>query len=209
MIGVIALIRNLSTSFKSNPNPRFTMKTAQIFGCLLLAVSSLTIARSMDSMPVLRVESSNTMKVAVINADQHNPANERLHKAFAASLGFQISQCYKTPIPVQAVLVDAQEASAGLSNGNYDLVAVIGAEVPSILLNSEFKRYKAVPTTGGAKYVVNLLVLRDDHTLSAMLDRSFETALNERFFQLAFASYRKSSVEQERTEWKIAVAALR
>ena len=149
------------------------------------------------------------MKVAIINADQRNPANERMHKAFAASLGFQISQLYKTPIPVKAIVVDAKEASYGLSSGTYDLVAVIGSNVPSILLNSDFKRLKAVPTTGNAKYVVNLLVREDDSTLSAMLDKSFETALNETFFQLAFASYRNSSSESDKTEWKVAVAALR
>ena len=185
------------------------MKTAQILGCLLLVVSSSTIARSMDStMPVLRVESSSTMTVAIINADQRNPANERLHRAFAASIGFQISQCYNSAIPVKAVVVDAQEASLGLSNGTYDLVAVIGCDVPSILLNSDFKRMKAVPTKGNPKDVVNLLVPKDDRTLSTMLDRSFETALNERFFQLAFASYRRSSVEMEKTGWKVAVASL-
>ena len=184
------------------------MKTAQIIGCLLLVVSSLTIARGSDSMPVLRVESSRAMKVAIINADQHNPANEQMHKAFATSLGFQISQCYKTPIPVKAIMCDAAEASTGLSNGDYDLVAVIGSDVPSILLNSDFKRYKAVPTTGNAKHVVNLIVQKDDRTLSAMLDKSFEAALNETFFQLAFASYRKASVEREKTAWNIAVASL-
>ena len=184
------------------------MKTAQILSCLLLAVTSSTIARSMDSMPVVQVSSSREMKVAIINADQHNPANERMHKAFAASLGFQISQCYKTPIPMKAIVVDAQEASIGLSNGSYDLVAVIGTSVPSILLNSDFKRFKAVPTTGNSKHVVNLLVLKDDNTLSDLLDRSFATVLNESFFQLAFASYRKSSIDQEKTEWNVAVASV-
>ena len=180
------------------------MKTAQILGCLLLAAFSSVVTRSAESMPVYHVSSSPTMKVAIIDADQQNPANERMHKAFAASLGFQISQCYKTPVPLKAVVVDAQDASVGLSNGDFDLVAVIGTSVPSILVNSDFKRYKAVPTTGDVKYVVNLVVPKDDNTLSAMLDRSFETVLNEKFFQLAFASYRKSAIEQEKTEWHVA-----
>jgi len=184
------------------------MKTVQILGCLLLLVTSSTIARSMDAMSVMRVESSRTMKVAIINADQKNPANERMHKAFAASLGFQISQGYKTPIPMKEIVVDAQEASFGLSNGSYDLVAVIGTNLPSILLNSDFKRYKAVPTTGNTKCVVNLLVLKDDSTLSTMLDRSFEIALNETFFQLAFANYRNSAADTAKTGWNVAVASL-
>jgi len=104
--------------------------------------------------------------------------------------------------------VDAPQAAFGLNDGTYDLVAVIGTSVPSILLNTDFKRYKAVPTSGNAKYVINLVMLKDDNTLSALMDRSFETVLNEKFFQLAFASYRKSAVEQEKTEWNVAVASL-
>ena len=184
------------------------MKTAKTLGCLLMLAISSTLARSADALPAMRVESSRTMKVAIVNADQRNPANERMHKALAASLGFQIGQCYKMPIPVKAITVDAKEASSGLSSGIYDLVAVIGSSVPSILLNSDFKSLKAIPTSGNLKYVVNIMVLKDDRTLSAMLDRSFETVLNESFFQLAFASYRKSSVERERTEWNVAVASL-
>ena len=182
------------------------MKTAKILGCLLLLAISSTLARSAEAMPAMHIESSRTMKVAIINADQRNPANERMHKALAASLGFQISQCYKLPIPVKAIVVDAKDASAGLSSGQYDLVAVIGSNVPSILLNSDFKSLRAVPTSGNLKYTVNILVQKDDHTLVAMLDKSFETVLNESFFQLAFASYRKSSVERERTEWNVNVA---
>ena len=180
------------------------MKTAQILGCLLMLVFSSSVAHSMDATPVMRVQSSRTMKVAVINADQNNPANERLHKAFAASLGFEISLCYHTPVPVKSVEVEAQDASNGLSNGSYDLVVVIGGEVPSILLSSSFKRLKAVPTTGNAKHSVNLLVNKDDSTLSEMLDDSFASVLNERFFQLAFATYRKSTLGLEKTEWNVA-----
>lgn len=182
------------------------MKTAQILGCLLLVAFSSTVARSAESVPVFNVSSSTVMKVAIINADQRNPANERLHKAFAASLGFQISQCYQTPIPIEAVEVDAHSASFGLSDGTYDLVAVIGTNVPTILLNSDFRRYKAVPTTGNSMHVVNLLVNKDDNTLSTLMDRSFATVLNEKFFQLAFASYRKTSGEREKTEWNVAIA---
>ena len=183
------------------------MKTAKILGCLLLLVSS-TIARSADAIPAMRVESSRTMKVAVVNSDQKNPANERLHNALAASLGFKISQTYNAPIPVKAVVVDAREASLGLSCGAYDLVAVIGSDFPSILRNTDFKRMKAVPTTGNTRQVINLLILKEDSTLSAMMDKSFEAVLNETFFQLAFASYRKSSIEQEKTGWNVAVASL-
>lgn len=182
------------------------MKTAKILGCLLMLVLSSTIARSMDDMPVLRVQSSRSMKVAVINNDQTNPANERLHKAFTASLGFEISMCYHTPVPVKSAVVDAQEAAQGLTNGSYDMVVVIGGDVPSILLNADFKRLKAVPTTGNVKHNVNLLVLKDDSTLSEMLDEKFAAVLNERFFQLAFASYRKSSLGLEKTEWNVAAA---
>ncbi len=184
------------------------MKTAQILGCLLLVVTTSTFARSADALPAMRVESSRTMKVAIINADQRNPANERMHKAFADSLAFEISQHYKKPIPMQTVLIDARDASQGLSNGTYDLVAVIGTNVPSILLNSDFKRLKAVPTTGNAKHIVSLLILKEDRTLSALMERSFEKALNETFFQMAFASYRKSSVERDMTHWNVAVASL-
>ena len=159
-------------------------------------------------MPAMRVESSRSMKVAIINADQHNPANDRLHKAFAESLSFQFSQCYHMPMPVKTVILNAQEASMGLSDGSYDLVAVIGADIPSILLNSDFKRFKAVPTTGNPKQVVCLLVPKDDKTLSAILEKSFETALNEKFFQLAYASYRNSSADRKKTEWKVAIASL-
>lgn len=183
------------------------MKTAQILGCLLLVAFSSTVARSAESVPVFNVSSSPVMKVAVINADQRNPANDRLHKAFAASLGFQISQCYKTPIPIEAVEVDAHSASFGLNDGTYDLVAVIGASVPSILLNNDFKRYKAMPRSGNPMHMVNLLVKADDETLSSLMDRSFANVLNETFFQLAFASYRKSSGERERTEWSVAVTS--
>lgn len=180
------------------------MKTAKILGCLLLLVSSSILARSADVMPAMRVESSRTMKVAIINADQKNPANERLHKAFAASLGFQISKIYMTPVPVKSVVVEARDAATGLSNGTYDLVAVIGSEVPSALFSSDFKSLKAVPTTGNTKQEVNLLVLKNDGKLCEMLDDSFEVALNESFFQLAFASYRKSSLDRSKTEWKVA-----
>jgi len=183
------------------------MKTTKIFGCLLMLVFSAIIARSSDEMPVLRVQSSRSMKVAVINTDQNNPANERLHKAFAASLGFEISMCYHTPVPVKSAVVDAQEAAQGLTNGTYDMVVVIGGDVPAILLNADFKRLKAVPTTGNAKHVVNLLVLKEDSTLSEMLEDKFASVLNERFFQLAFASYRKSSLGLEKTEWNVAAAA--
>ena len=160
-------------------------------------------------MPAMRVESSRAMKVAIINADQKNPANERMYKAFAASLGFQISQSYKTPIPVKAIVADAQDASFGLSNGEYDLVMVIGSNLPSILMSKNFTRLKAVPSTGNSKHVVNVLVRDDDSTLSGMLETSLASALNETFFQLAFASYRNSTGEQEKPEWKVAVASLR
>ncbi len=184
------------------------MKLPQILSCLLVVVFSSTIVHSADTLPALRVESSSTMKVAIINADQRNPANERMHKAFVASLAFQISQGYKTPIPLKAIVVEAKEASAGLTSGEYDLVAVIGTSTPAILLNSDFKRLKALPSTGNTKHVVTLLVRNDDCTLSAMLDKSFETALNETIFQMAFANYRKASVDREKTEWKVAVASL-
>jgi hypothetical protein len=182
------------------------MKTAKILGCLLMLAVSSTIARSADATPVFRVQSSRTIKVAMINADQNNPANDRLNKAFAASLGFEISLCYHTPVPVKSVVVDAQEAAQGLSNGTYSVVVMIGGDVPAPLLNSDFKRLKAVPTTGNSKHIVNLLVLKDDSTLSEMLDDSFASVLNERFFQLAFASYRKSSLGLEKTEWNVAAA---
>lgn len=180
------------------------MKTAQILGCLLMLAFTSTVVRSADDMPVLRVQSSRSMKVAMINADQNNPANDRLHKAFAASLGFEISLCYHTPVPVKSVVVDAQDAALGLSNGSYDLVVMIGGDVPAILLNSDFKRLKAVPTTGNTKHSVNLMVKKDDTTLSEMLDESFASVLNERFFQLAFATYRKSTLGLEKTEWNVA-----
>ena len=160
-----------------------------------------------NDMPELRIQSSRSMKIAVINNDQNNPANERLHKALAASLGFEISMCYHTPVPMKSVEVSAQEASQGLSSGTYDMVVVIGGDVPSALLNSDFKRLKAVPTTGNTRHNVNLLVLKDDNTLSEMLDEKFASVLNERFFQLAFATYRKSSLGLEKTEWNVASAA--
>ena len=207
-IGVYAFFENKSYSFKSNPHsPDIPMKTVKILGCLLMLALSSIVARSMDDMPVMRVSSSRSMKVAVINTDLNNPANERLHKAFTASLGFEISMCYHTPVPVKSTVVDAQEAAQGLTSGAYDMVVVIGGDVPTILLNTDFKRLKAVPTTGNTKHNVNLLVLKDDSTLSEMLDEKFAAVLNERFFQLAFASYRRSSLGLEKTEWNVAAAA--
>jgi hypothetical protein len=205
---VNAFFENIDTRNNSNLIPDKSMKTAKILGCLLLVAFSSTISRSADALPVFRVSSSPAMKVAVINGDKTNPANERLHKAFTASLGFEISMCYHTPVPVKSMEVDAQEAAQGLTNGTYDMVVVIGSDVPTILLNTDFKRLKAVPTTGNTKHNVNLLVLKDDNTLSEMLDEKFAAVLNERFFQLAFASYRKSSLGLEKTEWNVAAATV-
>jgi hypothetical protein len=104
-------------------------------------------------------------------------------------------------LPLKPVLVEARAAAEGLASGTYDLVVVIGSNIPASLVNSDFKRLKAVPTTGNSKDVVNLLVMKDDRKLSSMLDEAFPSALNESFFQLAYANYRK-------TEWSVAVASL-
>jgi hypothetical protein len=179
------------------------MKTATLLASLVLAVSSIT-AQGADLIPSMRVESSRAMKLAVVNADESNPANTRLHKAFAESLGFQISQRYNSPIPLKPMVVDAQVAAEGLANGTYDLVAVIGTHVPASLRGSAFKSLKAVPTNGEQKPAINLIAAEDDRTLAAMIDEAFPQALNESFFQLAFASYRKSGINLERTDWNVA-----
>lgn len=183
------------------------MKTAKILTSLLLVVSSL-VARGADAIPAMRVESSRTMKIAIINSDASNPANQSLHKAFAESLGFQISQRYHAPLPLKPVVVDANTAAAGLANGTYDMVAVFG-NTPSVLRNQDFKALKAIPTTGNQKPVINLIVLEDDRTLASMIDEAFPQALGEKFFQIAFAGYRKTEVTRERTEWSVAVASIR
>lgn len=184
------------------------MNIAKAIACLLLAVTS-TFAQGADSITVLRVESSRTMKIAVYNADQSNPANERLYKALAESLGYEISMRYRSPLPLKPVVVDARTAADGLASGQYDLVAVVGSNIPAALTNNDFKRLKAVPANGNKQHVLNLLVSKNDLTLSEMVDEAFPTALNETFFQLAFANFRKSSLDQQKMEWSVAVASMK
>ncbi len=152
----------------------------------------------------VRVESSRGLKLAVVNADRHNPANDQLHQTFAESLSFEISQRCKTLMPVKVTVRNAQEASFGLGEGSCDLVVVIGSNVPAALINSDFQILRAQPASGSVKRYVSLIFRAEDAGLVNILQQSFPDALKGDFFQKALMRYSGETGEKEKTDWKIA-----
>ncbi|MBI2517182.1 MAG: hypothetical protein HYV95_09725 [Opitutae bacterium] len=153
----------------------------------------------------IKVEASRAMKMAVIDSDRKNPASEQVQQTFAESLGFELSQRCKAPVPVKPSTPDVQRAAWGLSNGVYDVVIVLGASVPSALVSSDFRVLKAVPVSGDLKRALCMIIRVDDPGLASMLEASFPEALKGQFFQKAIARYSGKAIsEGDGGEWKIA-----
>lgn len=153
----------------------------------------------------VKVEAGRAMKMAVIETDRKNPANEQVRQAFAESLGYELSQRYKAPVPVKPTTPDVQRAAWGLGNGVYDVVIIIGPNVPSAMVSSDFRVLKAIPVSGDLKRALCMILRVDDPGLAAMLEASFPEALKGQFFQKAIARYSgKPLSEGGGAEWKIA-----
>ena len=153
----------------------------------------------------MKVKSSRSMQLAIIEEGSHTPLTDQMHQALADSLGFELSQRCKSPVPVKANAPDVQRASFGLSNGVYDVVIVIGAKMPPALVHSECRMLKATPVSGDMKRVVWMIIRQDDPGLAAMLESAFPDALKEQFFQKALAKFSgKSGPDEIAAEWRVA-----
>lgn len=153
----------------------------------------------------VKVKSSRSMQLAVVADGGRTPASDQLNQALADSLAFELSQRCKMPIPVKANAPDVQKASFGLGNGVYDVVIVVGARMPSALVNSECRILKATPVSGDMKRVVWMVIRQDDPGLAKMLESAFPDTLKEQFFLKAFAKFTgKSGPDEIPPEWRIA-----
>jgi hypothetical protein len=165
---------------------------------LILCVSgiSLTLAAASPAASPIRVESSRSLKLAVVNLDRHNPASEQLQQTFAESFGFEVSQRCKSPVPVKPTVRGAQEAAFGLSTGSLDFAVVFGSNVPPALVGSDYLILKAVPASGNAR--------NDDPGLVRIIEQSFPEALKGEFFQKALLKYSGENAPGSSGDWKIA-----
>lgn len=179
------------------------MKTRfSLAGVYFVAICG-TLAAAPDAS--VKVEASRAMKMAVIDSDRKNPASEQVQQTFAESLGYELSQRCKAPVPVKPTAPDVQRAAWGLGNGVYDVVIVVGANVPSAMISADFRVLKAVPVSGDIKRAMCMIIRVDDPGLATMLEASFPEALKGQFFQKAIARYSGKAIsEGGGAEWKIA-----
>jgi hypothetical protein len=180
------------------------MKAILHLGCLGLCLASALLMRAAES-DSMKVESSRGLRLAVVDLDRHNAASEQLRQTFAESLGFEISQRSKMPVPVKPLPCDAARAAWGVANGSFDIAVVVGGNVPSALVSADFYILKATPGSGHGKRTICLVIRQDDPGLVAMITDSFPASLKGPFFQKALARYSGDSTpEGAGLEWRFA-----
>lgn len=180
------------------------MKTIFAFA-LVSCAALLAAAVRADPDSGVRVKSSRSMQLAFVTDSARSPGADQVKQALADSLAFELSQRYKMPVPVKVSSPDVQRVSFGLSNGVYDVVIVVGARLPSALVNSECRILKATPISGDMRRVVWMIIRQEDPGLAALLEAAFPDTLNEPFFQKAYAKFTgKSGPDEIPPEWRIA-----
>jgi hypothetical protein len=150
-----------------------------VLACVAPAASAASVAA--------KVEASRAIKLAIVDSDRKATGRDSFHQVFADTLGFEISQRLGEPMPVRHTTPDTDKASWGLGNGIFDVVLVVGNNLPRALVSSDFQVTKAVPTSGSAKFVLFFIVRKEDPGLAALMEESFPAALKGQFFLRAYA----------------------
>jgi len=114
----------------------------------------------------VRVEAGRILRVAVmIDASQRGVVRNELYKAFAASLGAELSQRSRVPIGVRVVWVDPRRAATDLEAGVYDAAFVMSRTVPDVMRKLEFATLRVATKLDHRDRSLYLIMRDTDATL--------------------------------------------
>ena len=151
-----------------------------MFASLFLGV---VIANASESV---RVQSSPSLRVLVVDATKAGATRSLVHETFSASLSTSLQRQCGGPVGVRLIeQASSDRVAAELKAGNYDAALIFEETLPADLRTADFSSTQAVSQMGVPVRVFHLVVRNDDPSLSAMLTTAFADTLKATGFQEA------------------------
>ncbi len=132
------------------------------------------------------VQASSDLRVAVVDMAPATPERDALHEAFAKSFSASMSKQCGGKVNVKITETDAVSVAFEMKSGSYDVVFVVGNNVPPALRKGDYEVLRASAEMGGpTSRVFHMVVPSDDPSLPRMVAQAFPEALNNQKFQEA------------------------
>ncbi|HEX2852415.1 MAG TPA: hypothetical protein VHO24_04185 [Opitutaceae bacterium] len=161
------------------------MHTKFRFGLVLLSLFvGVAAASASDS---IKVKSSRSLRVAVVDASKRDGMRDSVHYAFASSLGASIQ---RQGIPLAVKLSDQSSpanVAEKLASGAYDAVLIFDKTLPASLTGSRFSSTRGVAQVGVPVRVFHLVVRNGDVGLMTAVNLAFDETVKAANFQEALS----------------------
>lgn len=174
--------------FPSKNQPRKItkhMKTKLSLGVSLLSFFiGVSAVNASDSV---RVQSSRSLRVVVIDHSKADATRAAVHDAFAASLSASLGRQGSALGVKTTTEANAEKAAAELSAGNYDAALVFENVLPAPFRTSEFASSRGLSEVGVPVRIFHLVLLKGDEAMVASLTSAFGDTLKATLFQDALS----------------------
>jgi hypothetical protein len=153
-----------------------------------LAIFSLFFGvAAANASELVRVKSSRSLRVAVVDGSKQNATRKSVHEAFASSLAASI-QRHGAPLAVK--LSDQSSPSnvaEKLASGAYDAVLIFENSLPASLTGARFSSTRGVAQVGIPVRVFHLVVRNGDAGLMTAVNLAFDETVKAAHFQEALS----------------------